>query len=198
MDLLSLYSSPPPLISSTSLSPKWAAIKLSIFTPLRPTTSPQSPVIIYLFLKDINHMLFPFFLLHLFPYIRAAKRVDRGMAFKGKSNRSGDIKKQRGSLEGKSGWKCKRGKRHWNGDCKRRGCMKVKNEAQRRGESEMDGLFSLPCELICSNASLRDKYSYMNASVIWQSAAPPVIAALWKPSYRPSCTLSAVELLLNL
>lgn len=56
--------------------------------------------------------------------------------------------------------------------------MKVKNEAQRRGESEMDGLFSLPCELICSNASLRDKYSYMNASVIWQSAAPLVIAAL--------------------
>lgn len=27
------------------------------------------------------------------------------MAFKGKSNRSGDIKKKRGSLEGKSGWK---------------------------------------------------------------------------------------------
>lgn len=44
--------------------------------------------------------------------------------------------------------------------------MKVKNEAQRRGESEMDGLFFLPCELICSNASLQDKYSYMNASVI--------------------------------
>lgn len=37
-------------------------------------------------------------------------RMDRGMAFKGKSNRSGDIKKWRGSLEGKSGWKCKRGR----------------------------------------------------------------------------------------
>lgn len=56
--------------------------------------------------------------------------------------------------------------------------MKVKNEVQRTGESEMDGLFSLPCELICSNASLPDKYSYMNASVIWQSSAPPVLAAL--------------------
>ncbi len=44
--------------------------------------------------------------------------------------------------------------------------MKVKNEAHRRGESEMNGLFSLPCKLICSNASLPDKYSYMNASVI--------------------------------
>ena len=55
--------------------------------------------------------------------------------------------------------------------------MKVKNEAQRRGESEMDGLFFLPCELICSNASLADKYSYMNASVISQSAGPPVITA---------------------
>lgn len=44
--------------------------------------------------------------------------------------------------------------------------MKVKNEVQRRGESEMDGLFFLPCELICSSASLRDKYSYMNATVI--------------------------------
>lgn len=32
--------------------------------------------------------------------------------------------------------------------------MKVKNDAQRRGESEMDGLLSLPCELICSSASL--------------------------------------------
>lgn len=46
------------------------------------------------------------------------------------------------------------------------GCMKVKNEAQKEAESEMDGLFSLPCELICSNASLPDKYSYTNASVI--------------------------------
>lgn len=44
--------------------------------------------------------------------------------------------------------------------------MKVKNEVHRREESEMNGLFFLPCELICSNASLRDKYSYMNASVI--------------------------------
>lgn len=44
--------------------------------------------------------------------------------------------------------------------------MKVKNEAQKWEESEMDGLFFLPCQLICSNASLRDKYSYMNASVI--------------------------------
>lgn len=32
--------------------------------------------------------------------------------------------------------------------------MKVKNDAQRRGESEMDGLLLLPCELICSSASL--------------------------------------------
>lgn len=74
----------PPLFFSTSLSPKWAAIKLSIFTPLRPTTSPQSPVIIYLFLKDINHILFPFPPpLHIFPYISATVRVDRGMKFQG-------------------------------------------------------------------------------------------------------------------
>lgn len=33
------------------------------------------------------------------------------------------------------------------------GCMKVKNEAQKKAESEIDGLFSFPCELICSNAS---------------------------------------------
>lgn len=49
--------------------------------------------------------------------------------------------------------------------------MKVKNEVLRRWESEMDGLFILPCGLICSNASLSDKYSYTNASVISQSAA---------------------------
>lgn len=36
--------------------------------------------------------------------------MDRGMAFKGKSNRSGDIKKKRGSLEGKSGWKMQKRK----------------------------------------------------------------------------------------
>lgn len=31
--------------------------------------------------------------------------MDKGMVFKGKSNRLGDIKKKRGSLKGKSGWK---------------------------------------------------------------------------------------------
>lgn len=51
------------LSSPSPISPKWAAIKLSIFTPLRPTTSPQSPVIIYLFLKDINQVFFLFPLL---------------------------------------------------------------------------------------------------------------------------------------
>lgn len=34
-------------------------------------------------------------------------RMDRGVAFKGKSNRSGDIKKRRGSLEGKVGGNAK-------------------------------------------------------------------------------------------
>lgn len=47
--------------------------------------------------------------------------------------------------------------------------MKVKNEAQKWKGSEMDGLFVLPCELICSNASLWDKYAYMSASVILQA-----------------------------
>lgn len=36
--------------------------------------------------------------------------MDRGVAFKGKSNRSGDIKKKRGSLEGKCGWKMQKRK----------------------------------------------------------------------------------------
>lgn len=56
--------------------------------------------------------------------------------------------------------------------------MKVKNEVQKRGESEMDGMFFLPCELICSSASLPDKYSYMNASVTSQAIAPLGIAVL--------------------
>lgn len=55
--------------------------------------------------------------------------------------------------------------------------MKVKNEAQRRGESEMDGLFALPCELICSNASLPDKYSYMKAKCYQPVSTTPPPAA---------------------
>lgn len=58
-------------------------------------------MIIYLFLKDINHTLFPFFPPSLSPYIRAAERTDRGMAFKGKSNRLGDIKKKKGKPRGR-------------------------------------------------------------------------------------------------
>lgn len=69
-------------------------------------------MIIYLFLKDINHTLFLFFSPHppspspsspsiAFHASGLRRETDRGLAFfKGKSNRWGDIKKQRGSLEG--------------------------------------------------------------------------------------------------
>lgn len=51
--------------------------------------------------------------------------------------------------------------------------MKVKNEARRIREREMDGLLFLPCELIYSSANLPDKYSYMNASF---SSGPPCLS----------------------
>lgn len=51
----------------------------------------------------------------------------------------------------------------------------------------MDGLFFLPCELICSSASLWDKYSYMNASVIWQPTDPAATAAVEKPASSLHC-----------
>lgn len=78
--------------------------------------------------------------------------------------------------------------------------MRVKNEAQRMGESEMDGLFLLPCELICSNASLRDKYSYIyvNAKCYLADHCFSCYSSVITTQLRPSRSSSAAALVTNL